>query len=281
MRQSDSRPRRILFERLEQRALLTALPVPQLSSRPGAAATLYLDFDGDTEAQWSSHANVVTPPYDTDGNKSSFSAAETAAIREIWSRVAEDYAPFNINIATVAPPRLADRVAAKIDIGGSYSDWYGTLAGGLSYVGGFGNAASNVGFVFAQTLSNGNPRYVAEAASHEAGHLFGLEHQAAWNGSQLTSEYNTGTAAWAPIMGNSYYAARSTWANGPTPDSPTSSEDELAITAGSANGFGYAPDDYRNTISTAAALPIAGGNVSLSGLIGRNDDRDVFKFSTN
>jgi hypothetical protein len=280
MRQSRLRPRRILFEPLEDRSLLT-LVVPQLSSRPGAPATLYLDFDGDTQSQWGGHSNVVTPPYDIDGNKTSFSAAETAAIREIWARVSEDYAPFNVNVTTAVPPRLADRVAAKIDIGGSYSDWYGTLAGGVSYVGGFASAASNVGFVFSQTLSSGNPHYVAEAASHEAGHLFGLEHQSAWSGSQLVSEYNNGNSAWAPIMGNSYYAIRSTWANGPTDESPTSSEDELAIIASLANGFGYAPDDYGNTITTASALPVTSGNVSVSGLIGRNDDRDVFKFSTS
>jgi len=280
MRQSRSSPRRVFFERLEDRSLLT-LVAPQLSSRPGAPATLYLDFDGDTQAQWGGHSNVVTSPYDTDGNKSSFSATETAAIREIWARVSEDYAPFNVNVTTVPPPRLADRVAAKIDIGGSYSDWYGTLAGGVSYVGGFASGASNVGFVFSQTLSSGNPRYVGEAVSHEAGHLFGLEHQSAWSGSQLVSEYNNGNAAWAPIMGNSYYATRSTWANGPTDESATSSEDELAIIASSTNGFGYVPDDYGNTITTAAALPVTSGSVNVSGLIGRNDDRDVFKFSTS
>ena len=90
---------------------------------------------------------------------------------------------------------IADHVAAHLVIGGSYSDWYGTAAGGVSYVGGFAGGASNVGFVFADTLSNGNPRYVAEAASHEAGHLFGLEHQATWSGTQLVTEYNAGTAA--------------------------------------------------------------------------------------
>src|SRR6185295_4825662 len=107
---------------------------------------------------------------------------------------------FNINVTTVAPPMIADRVAARIAIGGSYSDWYRSSAGGVSYVGGFTGGASNVAFVFADTLGSGNPRYVAEAASHEAGHLFGLKHQATWNGGQLAAEYNAGPAAAAPIM---------------------------------------------------------------------------------
>src|SRR5947208_17147437 len=81
-------------------------------------------------------------------------------------------------------------------------------------------------------------------------------------------------------MGLSYYADRTTWANGPTTDSPTSHEDELAVIASSANGFGYAPDDYGNTIATAAALPLTGSTAQVSGVISRNDDRDVFKFTT-
>src|SRR4051812_41336100 len=86
--------RRLSLESLEPRQLMTAVPslsVPPLSSRPGAAATLYLDFNGNVEPQWGSHTNVVTPPYDTDGNKSSFSNGEIAAIDEIWARVSEDY----------------------------------------------------------------------------------------------------------------------------------------------------------------------------------------------
>src|SRR5688572_14916358 len=129
-------PRRLTFEALQSRELLAAI-APSLSSRPGAAASLYLDFDGHYERQWGRYANASTPAYDTDGNPGSFGAAEQAAIREIWSRVAEDYAPFNINVTTVQPPVIADRVAARIAIGGSSRDWYGGSAGGVSYGGGF------------------------------------------------------------------------------------------------------------------------------------------------
>jgi hypothetical protein len=276
--------RRLWIESLESRNLLTVGPslgVPAFSSRPGAPATLYLDFDGNVEQQWGNHANVVTPPYDTDGNKSSFSAGEIAAIDEIWARVAEDYAPFNLNVTTVPPPRIGDRVAARVAIGGSYSDWYGGSAGGVSFVGGFSSGASNVAYVFSNSLNSGNPTFVAEAASHEAGHLFGLEHQATWSGTKLVSEYNAGTAGWAPIMGNSYYADRTTWANGATSDSPTLRQDELSVIASTANGFGYAADDFGNTIATAAALPLTGSTTRVNGLIGKNDDRDIFKFMTN
>jgi hypothetical protein len=273
--------RRMSFEPLEPRSLMAALSVPQLSSRPGAAATLYLDFNGHAESRWGGYSNVVTPAYDTDGNRSSFSSEELSAIREIWSRVAEDYAPFKINVTTVAPPLIADRVAVRVAIGGSYSDWYGRSAGGVSFVGGFTNSSPNVAYAFSASLAGGDPRFVAEAASHEAGHLFGLDHQATWSGGELISEYSTGTAALAPIMGVGYYAERTRWSVGPTTDGPTSRQDDLAILASTTNGFGYAADDFGNTLATAAALPVSGASVNLAGLIGRNDDRDVFKFTTS
>jgi hypothetical protein len=122
---------------------------------------------------------------------------------------------------------------------------------------------------------------VAEAVSHEAGHLFGLDHQATWSGGKLVTEYNAGNAAWAPIMGLGYYAERTTWSKGTTAGGATSSQDDLSILASSMNGFGYVADDYGGTIATAATLPISSSKVTLSGLIGKNDDRDVFKFTTS
>jgi hypothetical protein len=82
-------------------------------------------------------------------------------------------------------------------------------------------------------------------------------------------------------MGVSYYGDRTTWSSGPTSESPTDIEDSLSILASSTNGFGYVPDDYGNTIATATALPISSSHASASGLIGKNDDRDVFKFTTS
>lgn len=274
--------RRLCVEPLEERQLLALAPpsVPALSSRAGAAATLYLDFNGHVERQWGKHTNVSTPAYDTDGNPANFSASELSAIREIWARVSEDYAPFNINVTTVAPATIADRVSVRVVIGGSHSDWYGSSAGGIAYAGGFTTSASNVAYVFSKSLSGGNPRFVADVASHEAGHLFGLEHQATWIGNVLVEEYASGTVALAPIMGTGYYAARTTWTNGTTSAGPAAREDQLAILAGASNGFGYVADDYGNTLATAQSLPVTGGTTTVSGLIGRNDDRDVFKFTT-
>jgi hypothetical protein len=251
--------------------------IPQLSSNSNATAKLYLDFDGDFQATWGSWSNITTPAFDIDGDATSFSAAELSRMQDIWARVAEDYAPFNIDVTTIDPGALTNGVAAKIVIGGSGS-WYGS-AGGVAYVGGFYNSASNVGFAFEDNLGNGNAKYCADASSHEAGHLFGLNHQSAYSGTTKTAEYNPGTSTLAPLMGNSYSATRSTWYNGQTVTS-TTYQDDIAIIAGSSNGFGLKADDYGNTIGTASQLPVSGTSVNFAGLIGFYTDQDVWQFTT-
>ncbi|WP_254512688.1 choice-of-anchor D domain-containing protein [Anatilimnocola floriformis] len=255
--------------------------LPQLSSNSGATAKLYLDFNGTTTASWGSYTNIVTPVYDQDGDRTTFSAGELNSITEIWKRVSEDYAPFNIDVTTIDPGNSTNGVTARIAIGGNYSDWFGQSAGGVAYIGGFYNSAPNIGFVFNDALANGNARYVAEAASHEAGHLFGLEHQATWDGNTLVAGYSRGTDAWAPIMGVGYYSTRTTWHNGATDNGPTAYQDDMSILANSSNGFGYKTDDFGSSQATASALAATNGNVNFAGLISTNTDQDWFSFSTD
>lgn len=254
--------------------------IPLLSSNSSATAKLFLDFNGHTQASWGNYSNVVTPVYDTDGNRTTFSNAELAAIQEIWARVAEDFSPFNIDVTTIDPGNSTNGVTARIAIGGNYSDWFGSSAGGVAYIGGFYNSAPNVGYVFSDALGNGNARYVAEAASHEAGHLFGLLHQAQWNGNTLVSSYSQGTSALAPIMGVGYYSQRTTWHNGPTDNGPTSYQDDMSILANSSNGFGYRADDFGSSLALASALAATSGNVNFAGRIGATGDQDWFSFTT-
>jgi hypothetical protein len=249
--------------------------IPRLSSNSGAAKKLYLDFNGHYEASWGTARNVVTPAFDQDGLPTSLSAGEVAAITEIWNRVAEDYAPFNIDVTTIDPGTASG--VARVAIGGHFSDWYGSSAGGVAYVGGYTNSLPSVAYVFAEALGNGNPRYVAEAASHEAGHLFGLQHQAVWSGGKLIEAYHTGTSTWAPIMGTAYYAQRTTWDSGTTSLGPSSMQDDMAILA---SRLGWRADDYGNTSATAAVFPATGSSVSMTGIIGSPSDLDMWSFST-
>ena len=221
----------------------------------------------------------ATPAYDTDGNPAAFSPAELAAVQEIWARVAEKYSPFNINVTTVDPGMYLDRVTMRSVVGGDGA-WTGaTGRSGVAFVGAFTNTASNTAWTFANTFA-ADRRAVAESIAHEAGHGFGLNHQSVYDAAGVReAEYNRGDSSTAPVMGTSYYAARGLWWNGPA-TSATTIQNDAAVIADSANGFGYRPDDHGSTGATATALTRSGSSLSGKGVIEKTSDVDLFKFTT-
>ena len=156
--------------------------LPVLSSFPGAPATLYLDFDGDFEASSFGYANVTTLAFDQDGDPTTFNDSEMNAINMVWKIVADDYAPFNINVSTLAPVSFSNGTGLHVVIGGDGSWFGGTGVGGVSGVGNFPGSGVNVSYVFSKNLGNGNWKFTGEAAAHESGHSFGLLHQGLYDG---------------------------------------------------------------------------------------------------
>lgn len=257
---------------------LTSIPV--LNSLPGAAVSLYLDFDGHFESSWGSYSNITQPAFDQDGDATTFSDGELATIQNIWRYIAEDYSPFKVNVTTVQPASFANGAALRISIGGDGS-WIGPY-GGVAYVDSFTNSISNVVFVFPKNLANGNAKYTAEASSHESGHGFGLQHQSLYSGTTKVDEYYAGPGdGRAPIMGDSYSATRGLWWYGTSAVSSTTIQDDMAVISRTANGFGYRLDDYGNTAATATALTVSGSQLSGSGFITTTNDVDYFSFSTD
>jgi len=195
-----------------------------LHSKPGLSRVLYLDFNGHTTSstQWNTSytggASFTSPAYDTDGVPSSFSTGELANIQEIWKRVSEDYAPWEVDVTTAEPPLESLRKTSSTDtaygirmvIGGSSYDWLGVGAGGVAYIGSFSWNSDTPAFVFPPQLGNGYPKYVAEAISHECGHTVGLNHDGQTNG----TEYYGGANGWAPIMGVGYYSTVTQFSKG-------------------------------------------------------------------
>jgi hypothetical protein len=224
----------------------SAVDVFALHSLPGARRTIHLDFDGvggtyggTIGGAWSrsyTGGDSTAEPYDLDGDVTTFSADERADIYSAWQRVAEDYAPFAIDVTTQEPG------TARIERTDSLDQEYGTRlaitstsnscgCGGVAYVGVFdkigagsrGHAYNQPAFVYTR-----GGKYVAEAASHEAGHNLGLSHDGT-----STEGYYVGHGDWAPIMGVGYYEPISQWSKGEYPDA-NNPEDDFVVAA--ANG---------------------------------------------
>ncbi|HBE66541.1 MAG TPA: hypothetical protein DDW52_00195 [Planctomycetaceae bacterium] len=266
--------------------------IPQLSSLPQATAKLFLDFDGHYEANWGIYSNLVTPVYDIDGDQASFSSEELSNIAEIWERVAEDFAPFNIDVTTIEPAVLGDSVpdsaanavALRIAIGGSWEDWRGSVSGGVAYINSYTSSVPNTAYVFSVNRAAGDPRSVAEAATHEAGHAYGLQHQSLYDadGTKL-EEYHPGEPNdWAPLMGAgaSNTIQTSIWHNGTDTFGPNSYQDDLAMLTRSINQITYRTDDHGGSLGSATPLDFDGQYWTSEGIIETNTDVDVFTFST-
>ena len=260
-----------------------------LHSNPTASKTIYLDFNGHTTAgtAWNKQtgrATINTSAFDFDGNVNVFSNAELERIQFIWQRVAEDFAPFGINVTTqdLGADALTNtggrdnQWGVRAAIGGSFSDWYGSSAGGVAYVNTFGNAAYGPAFVFSKNLGGGNEKYTAEAISHEVGHSLGLLHDGTSSASYFGGQ-GTGATGWASIMGSGYYKNVTQWSQGEY-NGANNTQDDLARISGSSNGAGYRADDFGNSAATAKLL--SGNSLNQFGIIETRTDSDWFRFST-
>lgn len=254
---------------------------PALSSRPGSSRVVYLDFTGHviTGTAWNASKGidpVNVTPYDTDGAPGTFGATEQAVITDVWKRVSEDYAAFDVNVTTVDPGEAAINRSSAADL--SYgtrllvdpTSWYqsGCGCGGVAYVGVYDSANNGYhqpALVFTQGVGTG-AKNISEAASHEVGHNLGLSHDGT-----ATSGYYGGHGAWAPIMGVGYSKAISQWSKGEYAGA-NNTQDDYAVMA--SNGAAALGDDHGST--TASATPIAVG-ASISGSVTAPGDVDVFR----
>jgi hypothetical protein len=247
--------------------------VPKLSSYPSAAATVFLDFDGQyiSGTSWNWSGPIDAQP----------SGFNDAAITEIFNRVAEDFRPFNLNITTDSVYYQNAPVNKRIRIIITpTSQWYGA-AGGVSYVGSFAWGDNTPGWVFSALLNN-NIKYVAEAASHETGHTLGLQHQSSFDANCVkTAEYSggqgSGEIGWAPVMGVGYYKNVTTWHIGPNTIGCNSIQNDFEIINNTVNGFGLRADDHGNDNTTATNITLFGNSFAASGLVNTATDIDVFK----
>ena len=155
------------------------LPEILLSSRPQAAATIHLDFDGHRTSgtRWNDDGPdpIVSAPFDIDGDRERWSPVELAVISHTWAVVAEDFAPFEVNVTTAEPApgdlsldgpddeRWGIRVVVTDD------DWSGCRCRGQALVGSFLGSSDAPAFVHDLAFPG-----LAHAISEQVGRSLGL-----------------------------------------------------------------------------------------------------------
>ncbi len=232
-----------------------------LHSNPDANLTLLLDFDGaqvsGTGWNASGIASAFHAGWDPAGDGTGFSEAERAKIQQVWAMVAEDYAPFDVDVTTEDVPGRVLRSSSadseygtRVLVSDSDNAWAaicGRGCGGVAYNSVFDAVGSfyQPAWVFPAGLGD-DAKNVAEAASHEAGHNLGLDHDGAFG-----LGYYEGHGIWAPIMGVGYQRPVVQWSAGSYPGA-TNGQDDLAILTGY---LGARADEASGSVGTPAALP--------------------------
>lgn len=259
-----------------------------LHSKPGSKRTLYIDFNGHllSGTAWNVRnnggTNIVAPAWDLDGSPGTFGTNECARIQMIWQRVAEDYAPLDVDVTTeLTDEAVLTRSSSSDDVYGvrvlvsPISSYFGNY-GGIAYVGVFDSTGDyyKPALVFPEKLAN-SEKYIAEAVSHEAGHTLGLSHDGTTTGTAYYLGQGSGDTGWAPIMGAGYYKNLSQWSKGEYAYA-NNLEDDLTIIQ--QNGLALRADDHGNSAGTATVLP-GGATWQSWGLITSTNDSDWFRFS--
>lgn len=280
-----------------------------LNSLPNATKTLYLDFNGHTliNRAWNTEYNQPSfsaRSFSLDADYQSFSDGERYAIYTIWKRVAEDFAPFNINVTTAEPITFTPStghvlITPRQDTTGTYLP-RAEVAAGIAYFDVFGEAIypyTQPAFIYSDALYN-QAGPIAETISHEFGHNLGLQHDgdtreaegSVWR--EYYKGHGSGNISWASIMGGSEYRNVTQWSKGEY-DGANNAEDDLAIIK---NKLSYRSDDHGDNLynatslfvnsdgslsSTNKALDSSNANQYNQGIIEQYNDRDFFTFSLN
>ncbi len=233
--------------------------VPQLESFPGAKGVMYLDFDGEyvSGGEWGT----------IDAQAAQYSEAD---IEKVFYIIAEDFAPYNVNVTTKRDVYDNANVRSKQMI--IFNETY-PQDGGVAQFNTFNNQKEEPCWVKTIGLID-SVWLAANVGSHEAGHTLGLIH----DGTTQGAEYWLGHEDYNIVMGrcNRRYVQ---WGKGEYQNA-NNSEDDLRII--DQNNASYRTDDHGNDESGSTTLVFDEGTGEVKeddnyGIIEQREDKDYFK----
>ncbi len=235
--------------------------VPVFNSYPQAKEVIYLRFNGSAQGTLPYSGK---PVHGKDDDPRDFNAEELEDIRVIWARVADKMCPFPVNVTTdrkhydYAAEHGINRTICTFSAGHRGASW------------------SALWFCWAQggTCSiapRGTIFGIVSVAGHELGHSMGMDH----DNSPLV---RLGTKTWGPMFSGGNGLCQ--WSKNEVLhcDYARRQRDALEIITSQKNKIGYRVDDHGNQAMTASLL--RPGKTRPAGIIERNTDVDVFRFTT-
>ena len=269
-----------------------------LHSRPGAPRTILLDFDGHitTGTAWNNDygSQIVSPAYNPDGVPETFTQNELNRIYLMWRQVAEDFAPFNVDVTTEDLTNPNDLAVDPIARESSGDPLFGTRVvitqntfsncgcGGFAYLKSFDDYGTYTNYLKPAFVFNASVVGAGEAISHEVGHNLGLKHDGQTNGTGYYEGHGSGATGWAPIMGVGYYRELVQWSMNTYPLANQPQNDIADIQY---YGAPLMTDDHVDNMSniqdvTTMTVTDSGilDQLDAYGLIHLQSDQDMFKF---
>jgi hypothetical protein len=252
----------------------------KLETNPGASKTIYLDYNGHHSRNNIFGHNIVFPAFSRDGNSKVFNNAELIEIQKQFQNVAEDFAPFDVNVTTKDPglERLTKTSGRDTTFGirvvnTQATKGFGNTFGGKAHYNTFNDSIDNPVFVINKGANNGGI-----TNSHEIGHALGLSHDGLY-GNPYHPGVGQGETSWGPILGGPYRKNLSQWSNGNYAGASTS-EDDIAIITRNSNGIDVKVDDHGNSLRSASTLGRTSATIFDWGFVERRSDVDYFRFRT-